>query len=263
MPVVVATAVPSSLSAARAADNLPSPSRTPDQPPSSQSQPPSKRKRKRPRVKGKKRVVLTAEQLPQQKRLRNGRVRSYDMSIPQQQPDKQPPMSRSQREFAALLSATNQPKAARSVKQTKEKRYGDLIIKPGETQQQFMNRVKQDTRKQVLAIARRDNKQRIKKRAYYERREQRMLRRKKRRNGELSDSDVEQITDTQGTTTAPGVNLSQLPLYWQDIVRNNGRPVSKKKKSRQEQQDIVKFGEQVQRPPKLENVVVRHRQRKP
>ncbi|CAN8065423.1 unnamed protein product, partial [Agarophyton chilense] len=221
-----------------------------------------KPERKRPKAKrNKRRVVVTADQMPKQKYLRNGRTRVYDMNITEDD-HTQHKQSRSQREFSALLSAARNPSSARaSHKRGQARQRGDLVVKPGETSRQFLARAREHTRKQVLVIARRDNKQRIKKRAYYERREQRMKIRKHNKRAQHGDSDVEEVSDTERATTVPGVTLSQLPLYWQHIVRNNGRPLSGNKRRRPEHHDVVNFGDHVQQPPKLPSISIRHSKR--
>lgn len=189
----------------------------------------------------------------------NGKQRDFDMDVSTDVAEKGHGMSRKQREFAMRLQRLKQdaPKQAQKPSSARAEKKKQLSVKPGETRQQFMSRLGEHNRKQVLQIARQDNRQRLKKRAYHERRLQRMQRKKKRRRGELSDSDVEEES-AEHVSTANDVNLNQLPMYWQDIVRNNGRPVSKKKRNRNVNQSQVKFGDQVERPPKLEQVVVRH-----
>ncbi|PXF49091.1 hypothetical protein BWQ96_01229 [Gracilariopsis chorda] len=259
MPLVVAAGIsppsvqPSAYSTA--SGNKPTPQSD------TNSQPrPAKRKRKRPRtLRGKRRVVLKEEQMPDHRTRSNGKLRNFDMDISTDVPENGESMSRKQREFVMRLQRMKQ-NAGKPANKPASKRAANkhqLAIKPGETRQQFMDRVGEHNRKQLLQIAREDNRQRLKKRAYYERRLERMERKKKRRRGELSDSDVEHDS-AEHVSTAHGVSLSQLPMYWQDIVRNNGRPVSKKKRNRDLKRSEVKFGDQAERPPKLEKVAIRH-----
>lgn len=174
-------------------------------------------------------------------------------------------------------------------------------MKPGESFVQFNQRINQERRKAALDAARKLNHQRQKKKAHYEKRAQRDLRRKRRRRGELSEDEDEDDDagesgdDDYGNKTGNSKNrqreyrantvddnddgsdvdsgLGALPTYWQDIVRNNGRPISEKKRKRmeriekardarlaqrrqdgpweQQRQEKVRFGEQVDRPPTL------------
>lgn len=132
-------------------------------------------------------------------------------------------------------------------------------IKPGESIPQYSARLKEESRRMMIAIGRKGNHQREKKKAYYEKRRQRLEEKKKRRRGDLSESDVEEDEDDTGRQ-----EISKFPMYWQEILRNNGRPVSVKrqkrisrKERRGEEQDNVRFGEQVERPPQLSVLPVR------
>lgn len=172
-------------------------------------------------------------------------------------------------------------------------------MKPDESFVQFNQRINQERRQAALDAARKLNHQRQKKKAHYEKRAQRELRRKRRRRGELSeDEDGEEDDVGNDDENNDGKNtgnnsskrnrnyqantvdddddidngLGALPTYWQDIVRNNGRPISEKKRKRMERlekardvrlgqrrqdgpweqrQEKVRFGEQVDRPPTL------------
>lgn len=141
-------------------------------------------------------------------------------------------------------------------------------IQPGESMNDFSHRLRTERRKLVLDTVRKTTHQWEKKKAHYEKRRKRLETRKKRRRGQVvEDFDNEKMDDNDGDDTDDEArqNLSRLPMYWQEIVRNNGRPVSEKKRRRllrlemqelrqhggEDAADDVKFGEQVERPPEL------------
>lgn len=224
----------------------------------------NKRRRKKPRaLRGKTLTVLHAHDLEKVHQT------SLSPNPPHVRSTSSNRMSRAQRDFAHLLASVNSQKPStnpKTNKPTKQVHAHALDVplhqltqkKAEETQHQYLQRLKEQSRSRILAIQRRDNPARLKKRAYYQRREERMQQRKKKRRGDASDSDVEEDVDTEGST-APGVSLSQLPAYWQERVRNNGQPISKNKRKRLQQQRTVDFGQQAQRPPKLHDVVIRHK----
>lgn len=141
----------------------------------------------------------------------------------------------------------------------KDRRFDGLH--PGESLAHFSARLRKESRQMALEVARKDNHQREKKRLYYEKRKQAAIRRKRRKRGDVSDSDVEDLGDDDGYEA-----IAHLPGYWQELVRNNGKPISAKKRKRmnraaQDEIDKVAFGEQVDRPPKLLEPPVRRGRR--
>lgn len=131
-------------------------------------------------------------------------------------------------------------------------------MQPGENFAQFSARLRKESRQMMIKTARSGNHQREKKRAYYEKRKERALRRKRRKRGELSDSDVEEGADHDWDESN---SIAHLPSYWQEIVHNNGRPISAKQKKRLQRRekamDKVEFGERVERPPEFSALPVR------
>lgn len=145
-------------------------------------------------------------------------------------------------------------------------------IQAGESMNDFSNRLRTERRKLVFDTVRKTTHQWEKKKAHYEKRHKRLETRKKRRRGQVveEDSDNEKMDNNDGDDTDEEArqNLSRLPMYWQEIVRNNGRPVSDKKRRRlhrlemeelrqhggEDAADDVQFGEQVERPPELSAV---------
>lgn len=128
-------------------------------------------------------------------------------------------------------------------------------IQPGESFAQFSARLRQETKKAILQTTRKESNQRVKKRAYYERRQERIERKKRRRRGEYSDDDTAKEDDQYES-------ISHMPLYWQEIVRNNGRPVTEKTRRRQKRReeremDKVSFGDRVERPPQFSSLPAR------
>lgn len=124
---------------------------------------------------------------------------------------------------------------------------------PGENFVQFSARIKKQSRKMVLQAAKKASHQHEKKKAYYEKRKLGAERRKRKRRGELNESDLEE--EVQKAWDDDDMDLNQLPSYWQDIVRNNGRPISEKKRRRldrlDKQREQFAFGERVERPPEI------------
>lgn len=136
---------------------------------------------------------------------------------------------------------------------SKKRRFDGM--QPGENYAQFSARLRTESKKMILQTAQKSNHQREKKRAYYEKRRERMERRKRRRRGDRSDSDVEDGNDEQECN-------AHLPSYWQEILRNNGRPVSAKRRKRwvqaeRKEANEVGFGVQAERPPELSVIPVR------
>lgn len=148
-------------------------------------------------------------------------------------------------------------------------------IQDGETLGELSHRVRKETRKLYLESVRKNSHQWEKKKAHYEKRRKRLELRKKRRRGQALDegsddgnAEQDDDDDADGDTSQ---NISALPMYWQEIVRNNGRPVSEKKRRRlhrmemqqlkqdslSDDVDEVKFGEQAERPPELTTVFKR------
>lgn len=132
----------------------------------------------------------------------------------------------------------------------REKKFNGM--QPGESFAQFSARLRKESKQMVLEVAKKSNHQREKKRAYYEKRKEAAIRRKRRRHRNLENDDVEDVggdEDEQET-------IAHLPSYWQEIIRNNGKPISAKQRKRmnraaQDDMDVVAFGEQADRPPKL------------
>lgn len=132
-------------------------------------------------------------------------------------------------------------------------------MQPGENFAQFSARLRKESRQMIIKTARSSNHQREKKRAYYEKRKERALRQKRRRQGDFSDSDVEEGGDDHWDEKN---SIAHLPSYWQEILHNNGRPISEKRKKRLQRQedqavDHVQFGEQAERPPEFSSLPVR------
>lgn len=135
-------------------------------------------------------------------------------------------------------------------------------IQPGESINQFTARLRKERRQMMVDTVRKNSHQHEKKKAHYEKRQKRLERRKRKRKGQICDSDNDDNSGANQEYDADDWNeeearLNQLPMYWQEIVRNNGNPVSEKKRKRMdraEQQraaDSVAFGEQVERPPQI------------
>lgn len=150
---------------------------------------------------------------------------------------------------------------ADSRKPSEQKKFGGM--QPGESFAQFSGRLKRESRQMILDIARKDNHQREKKRAYYERRKEAAIRRKKRKRGTLEDGDSGD-EDPDGEAYQ---EIAHLPGYWQEIVKNNGRPISKKQRRRRErnmkeEKDEIAFREQVEQPPDISVLPVRRGRQK-
>lgn len=140
--------------------------------------------------------------------------------------------------------------AVRELAPSKERKFDGM--QPGESFAQFSARLRKESKQMVLDLAKKSNHQREKKRAYYEKRKEAAVRRKGRKRGALGDSDVED----KGDDGDKYEETAHLPSYWQEIIRNNGRPISAKQRKRmnraaQGNVDEVVFGEQADRPPKL------------
>lgn len=151
-------------------------------------------------------------------------------------------------------------------------------MQAGESYSDFMTRLNTERKQLSLDTARMHSHQRAKKKAHYEKRALGRERRKRRNRGELS-------SDEEGDDEANGIEkgsekasqsrknsewdeqeekLSQLPMYWQEIVQNNGRPISQKRRKRMERMEraadekqraqAAKFGDQVEAPPMLTSV---------
>lgn len=131
--------------------------------------------------------------------------------------------------------------------------------KPGESVADCTARLKNESKQMAIDLARAGNHQREKRKAYHKKRRERLQRRKRRRRGEYSDSEVE---DDDNYDDENAQRISHLPGYWQEIVRNNGRPLSAKKRRRLDRLETEaaakrKFGDQVERPPDLTVLPVR------
>lgn len=142
-------------------------------------------------------------------------------------------------------------------------------MQPGESYPQFAIRLQKERRQLQLETGRKFSHQRLKKKAHYEKRSLGKARRKRRRQGEISSSDEEETEKGEGEGEEGKKKvedewderegeLSRLPMYWQEIVKNQGRPISEKKRRRMDRmekaaekklQERVKFGEQAERPP--------------
>lgn len=132
-------------------------------------------------------------------------------------------------------------------------------MQPGESFAQFSARLRKESKEMMVQLGRKGNHQREKKKAFHERRRARMEKKKKRRRGELG-SDEEEMQEGNEEEES----ISHLPMYWQEIVKNNGKPLSCRKRKRldrlereRETKDEVSFGVQVERPPDFEAVPVR------
>lgn len=150
-------------------------------------------------------------------------------------------------------------------------------LQPGEDVRDLSRRLREERRKLVVETARRSTHQWEKRKAYYEKRRERLKARKRRRRGQVVEGseDLEMnevVDDDDNMDDETRENLSRLPMYWQEIVRNNGRPVSEKKRRRLHRMELqelrqrdgkdddeVKFGEQAERPPELSAVRKRGR----
>lgn len=259
---------------------------------------------KKHNLKGKKRVrgfkpkarqLVPIGEAPDEKRLKGGRVRKFNL-LPRDSEDAVP--RKTQRLFErvgnqvsnqSLTSAPVGPSHEATLKnegsadnmsnhnsrssagantrtpKTVSKKHEEVKgLQPGESIKQLSHRLRTERRKLVYDEVRKTTHQWEKKKAHYEKRRKRLEVRKKRRRGQVveEDSDGDGGNDTDEETRQ---NLSRLPMYWQEIVRNNGRPVSEKKRrrlhrlemqelrERGEEGDVdnVKFGEQAERPPDL------------
>eukprot|EP00177_Eucheuma_denticulatum_P002702 GFKZ01004855.1.p1 GENE.GFKZ01004855.1~~GFKZ01004855.1.p1 ORF type:complete len:334 (+),score=61.88 GFKZ01004855.1:159-1160(+) len=136
-------------------------------------------------------------------------------------------------------------------------------MQPGESFAQFSGRLRKESKQMILDIAKKSNHQREKKRAYYERRKEAAIRRKKRKRGTWEESDSGEDDPNEEAYQ----EIAHLPGYWQEIVRNNGKPISNKQRKRRERKmgeelDEIAFGEQVERPPDISVLPVRRGRQK-
>lgn len=140
-----------------------------------------------------------------------------------------------------------------SSKASTQRRFSSM--QPGESFADFSSRLRRESKQMILATAKKTNHQREKKRAYHAKRKERAERKQRRKRGDRSDSDVED-GDGDGFQAT-----SHFPTYWQEILQNNGRPISAKRRKRthreEREEDKVAFGEQAERPPQLSVVPVR------
>ena len=129
-------------------------------------------------------------------------------------------------------------------------------MKPGESIGGFKARLRSESKKLMMDAAKKHSRQREKRKAYHEKRKQKLKRRKMDSLDE--ESNEEQVEDDEYDEEQE--NINRFPAYWQEILRNNGRPISKKRKARmrrqEEEEDKVKFGEQAERPPQFDSLPV-------
>lgn len=144
--------------------------------------------------------------------------------------------------------------------------------RPGESVAHLSARLREERRQLVIDAVRKTSHQHEKKKEHYRKRQERLQRRKRQRRGCVDDSSDEDVANgnmESNEVLQPGDDrmeeemerLNELPMYWQEIVRNHGRPVSEKKRRRLERAEAknqsqteekkVQFGERVERPPKI------------
>lgn len=157
-----------------------------------------------------------------------------------------------------LQDDSKEMKATEELKQSSKKRKFDGM-QPGENFAQFSARLRKESKQMILDTARKGNHQREKKRAYYEKRKERAMRKRKRNRGDFGDSDVE---DNGTDDWDESRSTAHLPSYWQEILHNNGRPISAKQRKRLQRAedqaaDDIAFGEQAERPPEFSAFPVR------
>lgn len=231
---------------------------------------PSKRgqTRKRKRTRGQKPkdlVVLSAGDEPRVKHKKDGqgRPRYFDIA-PSTRREAAP--SKREREFlqriAQFKTKQNDEKDLQTDNRiTKKKKQGNKFegMREGEGLHEFARRLKKESLKVRVQIAKKDNHQREKKRKFYEKKKEAAKKRKLRKNrgaGFMDDDDEQADRDDLYQ------EISHLPGYWQEIVRNGGRPITEKqrktmRRAEREEDDTVGFGEQAERPPKLSVLPVR------
>lgn len=146
-------------------------------------------------------------------------------------------------------------------------------LRPGESVEQLSVRLGKERRQLVIDTVRKSSHQYEKKKAHYRKRQELLRRRKRQRRGCVDiDSDDDIVADNVGGSEALQSDidasdeeemerLNELPMYWQEVVRNNGKPVSEKKRRLMDRaddrkrlkidEDKVEFGDRVDRPPKI------------
>lgn len=284
-------------------------------------------KKRKKRVRGQKPKTLTvisAGDLPPNRRLKHGKVRHLD--VLRKHDDSALP--RSTREMLSMMAhlqgetlkstSTDMNKSEKKVEQSSsnisindknnvnnkkslskkndpvEKRKSLSArqrmtegMREGESFPEFSARLRAETRQMLVKTRRQGTRKAEKRRAYYARRDERARQRRRRRQGIESSEESDAGEDGPDDGEMDGgennekkrgrrngdVNveeeldeheqrLSALPMYWQEIVRNGGRPLSERKRRRmarmeQADEDRVRFGEQVDRPPQFESIPVR------
>lgn len=129
-------------------------------------------------------------------------------------------------------------------------------MKPGESLASFKARLRSESKQLMMDVAKKHSRKQEKRKAYYEKRKQKLKRRKTDAFDDESDEENAEDDDYEEEQE----NISRFPAYWQEILRNNGRPISKKRKARmrrqEEEEDKVRFGEQAERPPQFDSLPV-------
>lgn len=138
-------------------------------------------------------------------------------------------------------------------------------MQPGESFSQFSTRLRKESKQMINDMAKKGSHQREKRKAYHEKRKERLARKKRRRRGEYIAEEEDELEHADDENEN---SICHLPMYWQDIVNNNGRPISEKKRRRldrleREETDRIAFGEQAERPPEFKAVPKQRSRAKP